>query len=200
MTRRIDAGSMLRSARTLAGEGSGRGRPPLSDLRRATSTAYYALFHQILRHGAINFLIEASEAEIAEIARWFTHKGVHDGAEMVLAAASPEPLDKLKQTLRPGAMAIRTTNGGVVPDELQRLADAFITLQSLRHSADYDGNYDPVRATTLSHVDMAEDGLEAAWSLWRSRSLKNEDRRRSHDAYRIFLRIALLRSGGLKAR
>lgn len=201
MTRRILAGGMLRTAEKLAGYEAGPGRPPLSDLRRATSTAYYALFHQILRHGAIDFLTEATEEEIADISRWYTHKGVHDAADLVLLAASDRPTALVKREKRQGVMAIRAANGGVVPDELVQLADAFQDLQAARHSADYDGNYDPARAVTLAHVEAAQQGLEAAWQLWRfGQQTRNAARRDKHTSYLIFLRLALLISGGPKAR
>lgn len=61
----------------------------------ATSTAY-ALFHQIVRHRAFDFLPKGSESEIAEIVRWHTHTGTLDAAGLVIDAASTTPLSLLK--------------------------------------------------------------------------------------------------------
>lgn len=202
MTRPIDGSAFLVTASNLAGIGAGRGRPAPSDLRRATSTAYYAVFHQLVRHSASDFLPSGSEDEIAEIAGWYTHTGVLDAAGLVLGAATGKPLPQVKKADRTGVMAIRSAGGGTVPTELVTVADAFQTLQAARHSADYDGNYDPVRAVTVNHVQDADAVLRASRSLWGSggapRSTKT--RKDANAAYRTFLRLALLKSGGPRTR
>lgn len=199
VTRPIYGWPMLATARKLA-VGSGPGRPALCDLRRATSTAYYALFHQLIRHGVLDFLPDPTEDELAQIARWFTHGGLLSASDLVLQAASDRPVEQLKRQDRTSVMAIRSACKQQVPVELIQIADAFQTLQSARHSADYDGNYDPVRAVTVNHVDDAEQAIECAKYLWLGFWKENERRLHGHFAYQTFLRLALLKSGGPKAR
>lgn len=112
MTRPIYGSRLLKTASHLAGAGAGRGRPALSDLRRATSTAYYAVFHQVVRHSAYDFLPNGSEDDIAEIARWYTHTGVLHGAGLVVTAASSKPLRHIGKGDRAAAMALRVAGSG----------------------------------------------------------------------------------------
>ncbi len=200
MTRPIYASRLVATASKLAGSGSGAGRPALSDLRRATSTAYYALFHQIVRHSAFDFLPSAAESEVAEIARWYTHTGVFTAAALVMDAGSPAPLPGIRKTDRTSVMAIRSAGRNRVAADLITVADAFRTLQQARHSADCDGNYDPVRAVTINHVEDAEAALTATRSLSRAGLSPKANRRSDNAAYRTFLRLSLLKSGGPRSR
>lgn len=200
MTRPIYGSRLLSTARKLAGVGSGAGRPAVSDLRRATSTAYYAVFHQIVRHSALDFLPSATENEVADLTRWYTHTGLIAASELVNDAAGPRALSGVGKNDRTAVMSIRSSAGGSVPRQPVVVADALQTLQAARHSADYDGNYDPVRAVTINHVQDAEAALKATWSLWRAGASPKPKRRSSHEAYRVFLRLALLESGGPKGR
>lgn len=209
MTRPIYGSRLIVTAEKLAGVGAGSGRPASSDLRRATSTAYYALFHQVVRHGAFAYLVDGSEDEIAEIARWFTHTGILDASRLVLEADSVKPLQQMKRGDRAAVMSIRSaaglggvtwTPGDRLPSQVVVVADAFQTLQEARHSADYDGNYDPVRAVTINHVADADAAIRATWSLWRSDGSPRKNRQHWWPAYRAFLLLALLKSGGPRAR
>lgn len=200
MTRPIYGSRLITTAERLAGVGAGRGRPALSDLRRATSTAYYALFHQLVRHGAFDFLPDGGESEVAEIARWYTHTGLLEAAGLVINAALPLPLASIKKANRTSVMAIRTAAGGTIHPDIVTVADAFQSLQQARHSADYDGNYDPVRAVTINHVQDAEAALKTTWSLWRAGWSKTPSRQSAHATYLTFLRLALLKTGGPRSR
>lgn len=201
MSHPILASSLLRTAERLAGVGAGPGRPALSDLRRATSTAYYALFHQILRHGATDFLHRtATESDVAAVARWYTHGGILKAAELVLRADTPHRLEHVSKGDRTSVLMVRRAGDGVVPPRLVEVADTFGNLQRLRHEADYDGSYDPVRAATLSHVQSASHALAATRHLWRSGWVDDERRHPEHRCYVAFLRLALLASGGPRSR
>lgn len=193
MARPIVASSMLKTAYKLAGQQAGPGRPALSDLRRATSTAYYALFHQLTRHAARAAFPGIGEVEIAQVARWHTHKGVHEASRLVIAAAGSKPSQRAGiDVLRPG--------GQGPPVELQRVAQAFVDLQDARHTADYSHDYDPVRYVTLRHVEMADQALKRTWSMWRASASTKPARLELHHAYRRFLQLASLESGGPKNR
>lgn len=198
MTSRITAQPLLRTAQTLAGIEAGRGRPRFSDLRRATSTAYYAVFHQLLRHGALDFLPSGGESEWAEVARWFTHSGLRRSANWVALACEPrkEPPKDDKSPV----MILRTCWDRNPPSELLFVADTFSSLQDARHQADYDGNYDPTKQVTINHVDDAEAALKSMDRLWRAGHSKQSARRAAHKSYLTFLRLALLASGGPRRR
>lgn len=200
MTRPILASGLLKTAFSLAGSGAGAGRPALADLRRATSTAYYALFHQVVRHGAFAFLPNGSEDEIAHIARWFTHTGILDAAGLVLEAEGSRSLEQIRKADRAAVMAIRSSSGGEVPSQLVLVADAFQSLQEARHRADYDGNYDPVRLVAMNHVQEADAAVRATWQMWSSDGTNRADRRHWWPTYECFLKLALLKSGGPRGR
>lgn len=200
-TRPIYGSSLIRTAESLAGIGAGRGRPALSDLRRATSTAYYALFHQLIRHGAFDFLPEASENEAADIARWFSHTGVLSAAGLVLDAASQKQTVHFKKSDRAAIASLRAVGPGSRPRPyLIGVADAFQSLHEARTSADYDGNYDPVRAVTINHIQDAKAALEWARLMWKGQSQPRAWGQGIDPDYRTFLRFALLKSGGPRGR
>lgn len=197
MSSPIWASDMLRTAEKLAGKGAGQGRPALCDLRRATSTAYYALFHQMTRHGALIAFPSLEEDEISAVARWYTHTGVRKAATWVTLAqhASTPPREA-----REAVKLLRTTAGTIPPAQLLLVADSFIELQNARHDADYSHEYDPVRYTTLDHVATADSAVRATWSMWRAQWSPKENRQALHDLYSKFLSLALLASGGPKSR
>lgn len=59
-------------------------------------------------------------------------------------------------------MALRSAAGHQpIHQDLVIIADSFGTLQAARHDADYNGNYDPVRASAMNHIDDAEAALKA---------------------------------------
>lgn len=208
MTRPIRSRGLLKTARRLADQ-DGPGRPPLSDLRRATSTAYYALFHAISQDGARDFFLQSNpdgsviyprDKEVAEVARWYSHTGILKASRAVTTAASSKKLDQIGKQDQPSVNVLRRSGGRGVPPQLLLVADAFQSLQDARHSADYDGNYDPVRWVTISFIDDAEEAVKATESLWRARSSPKSHARERHNSYLLFLRLALLFSGPPKTR
>lgn len=197
MTRPILASGLLLTAERLAGANAGAGRPALADLRRATSTAYYALFHQVVTHASKDFLPDGTDSEIADVARWFTHTGVYSAAGVVLAGArTAQP----RRDLVTPVQSLRSACGGTVSHDLLVVADAFKSLQDARHDADYNGNYDPSRAVTLAHVQEASLAVRKTWALWSARTSPRKNRQALHAGHATFLRLSLLYSGGPKAR
>jgi hypothetical protein len=122
-------------------------RPKQASLRRAISTAYYALFHLLVR--------EATAALVSDPGLRSLVPRAFDHAEM-------------KRACRPFAAGDLTAHlkqiTPVVPAELRAVAEAFIDLQQGRHEADYNV------ATTFRRVDVL--GLvqraEAAFRSWQS--------------------------------
>src|SRR5947209_19994951 len=93
------------------------------DLRRAVSTAYYALFH-LLVHEATTRLVTVVTLR-PRVARSFDHnvmrKVCQDYAKLV-----------------PNAAGQFVLGGQVVPLGIKTIATEFSTLQEARHRADYD--------------------------------------------------------------
>ena len=111
--------------------------PKQASLRRAVSTAYYALFHLLIDEAVSKWAIERQRSILA---RTFEHgkmKGICDGV-----------LKSVK-------------SGGTVPPELNTVAHNFIQLQQHRHIADYDNSKQWSRTETLNVLTLATDAFNA---------------------------------------
>lgn len=93
------------------------GKPTQAHLRRATSTAYYALFHTLCRTCA-DLLIGANKAKRSRGA-W---RQVYRALEHKFS----------KQACRNKKII------SLFPDAIQDFADTYVTMQTKRHEADYD--------------------------------------------------------------
>ncbi|CAN5564509.1 hypothetical protein BH10PLA2_BH10PLA2_39160 [soil metagenome] len=98
--------------------------PVESELRRAVSTAYYALFHLLIHEGTARLVAKANLR--SRVARTFEHK--------FMSAVCKEF----------GALLPNTTgqyihgSGTVIPAGVITIAAEFVTLQDARLSVDYD--------------------------------------------------------------
>lgn len=126
---------------------AGVGRPRQADLRRAISTAYYALFHLLTRDGA-------------------KHVATHPGLRLLLARAynhgeMKQVSDQFARNKLPANL--RQLVLGVSPD-LLAVAETFVALQEARHQADYDTRpnrgFNRIAARVLVH--QAREAF-AAW-------------------------------------
>ena len=99
------------------------GKPKQASLRRAVSTAYYALFHLLIDESVS---ARAVERQRSVLARTFDHGKMKSVCESTLKTA---------------------TGGGRTPPELVTVAQNFIRLQDWRHAADYNN------AMHWSHTD-----------------------------------------------
>ena len=111
--------------------------PKQASLRRAVSTAYYALFHLLIDEAVSKWAIERQRSILA---RTFEHgrmKGICDGV-----------LKSVK-------------SGGSVPPELNTVAHNFIQLQQHRHTADYDNSKQWSRTEVLNVLTLATDAFYA---------------------------------------
>jgi hypothetical protein len=124
-------------------------QPPPSDaqLRRAVSTAYYALFHHILRAAALRFMGPGQEATAgyAILYRGFDHRRMKEICE------------GLQPSTMKGKYAyhLRRT---AVSQNMRDFAGTFPELQDARHHADYD----PVAVFLPSDVASLVDETEVA--------------------------------------
>ena len=119
--------------RSLANDLATQGSPSASHavpLRRAVSTAYYALFHAILRRAADDFVgsDRRHSASYALVYRSFAHQRMKDVCEGINKA-------RLKSAYQDHLKRV------TVGDPMRFMATAFIELQEARHGADYDPQF-----------------------------------------------------------
>jgi hypothetical protein len=120
-----------------------------ANVRRAVSSAYYALFHLLVRDAVMNWKYADHRSRLA---RTFDHKRMKDASTAILkeignarnlesADSNPEQVFRLK---------------------LSTVAQAFVDLQQARHKTDYDiaEPFQPLDAA----VDVAQAGL--AFRTW----------------------------------
>jgi uncharacterized protein (UPF0332 family) len=117
---------------------------PITDgtLRRAVSTAYYALFHKVLRTGALHFMGGVGTHQSGGfklLYRGFNHGQMKKVCiELDKAALSPPYQVKLGRTrISPG---------------MRDFATAFVQLQEARHRADYDPSPTPFSISNTSDL------------------------------------------------
>jgi len=91
---------LLRLARGTAGQGAGRGQQRTANLRRATSDAYYALFHATALAVAAATLPNASAAEQHACSRYVSHTAVKKVSEWVSGASPPLHVQTVVNRLR----------------------------------------------------------------------------------------------------
>lgn len=126
-------------------------RPRQASLRRAISTAYYALFHLLIEE-ATGALVARPELR-ARFARAFEH-GEMRGASA--AFANPQP-----------ARLMTLTGGAAVPQGVQDVAAAFVELQEARHEADYNVDRTFTRLDSTNLVAQAARAF-VTWGTIRS--------------------------------
>ena len=133
---------LISIARHLAGGGVGgsRGRPRQTDLCRAVSAAYYAMFHTLARCGA-DLLAGATRAMRNEPAWEQTYRALEHGHAR-------------NQCRNQSAMAQFTL-------ETQRFGRHFVAMQRHRHYADYAPVTDFNRSVVMALVDETERVIAA---------------------------------------
>jgi hypothetical protein len=120
--------------------------PNQVSLRRAVSTAYYALFHLLIEDAALRWQ-GSSEAQM-RIQRAFAHRSMKDISERFRGPTCRGWQGRPRQ----------------VPAALQQVAGTFVDLQEKRHTADYD-NSEQWSATEVSALLNAD---RSAFQHWQS--------------------------------
>jgi uncharacterized protein (UPF0332 family) len=123
-------------------------KPRQADLRRAVSTAYYALFHALAKNGAdliVGVGPDRPDKAWAHAYRALEHGVAKTACEQVRNLGFPTPI--------------------------KSCADTFVELQRARHDADYDPKHRVLRAEALSWVTRAEQAIKDL------RSAARKDRR-----------------------
>src|SRR5580698_4496789 len=115
-----------------------------ASFRRSVSTAYYALFHLLIKEAAQRW-DGSAEARLG-LERAFKHNNMREISEAVSK----------------GSWKSWRTPQLFVPPELKQLADAFIGLQEARHVADYDNT----RIWTSTEVESRLTQARTAFRNW----------------------------------
>jgi uncharacterized protein (UPF0332 family) len=116
-------------------------RPKQASLRRAVSTAYYAIFHLLIHEAVTNW---RRRGERNLLSRMFEH-GV-----MKKACAK-----KCKELENKADVGLRN---------LYFVADTFVQMQQHRHIADYDNDTKWTRVDAMNQVNAVADAFET----WKS--------------------------------
>lgn len=111
-------------------------KPKQADLKRAVSTAYYALFHTIARDAAD--LLVGAGANKAGRAWTQTYRALEHG----FAKSACQQVRNLG-----------------FPPAIIACADAFVALQEARHNADYDPDHRVTRAQALNNIAQAKSAV-----------------------------------------
>ena len=147
---------LLRQARQLATHEPRR--PRQASLRRATSAAYYALFHLLINEATTRLVSGRDRQRLRQVlGRAFSHYEMRSVAK---SFASGGVAPRLQFAM----------HGEPVQRELRKVATAFVDLQAARHEADYDTARRFTREESLGLVEQAETAFEN-WRLVR-RSLQ----------------------------
>ncbi len=143
-------GDLLDQARHLANRE--RTRPKQASLRRAVSTAYYALFHLLIAEAALNW----KHAEHRnQLSRQFQHVTMKQ-ASTEQAKASAQELNR--KDLTPPARYIAM--------HLKAIATTFVSLQDQRHKADYDNSTKWTRTDVVALVAEVAEAFRC-WTVIR---------------------------------
>src|SRR6266496_5682267 len=110
------------------------GAPVEADLRRAVSTAYYALFHLLVHESTMRLIAVAGMR--SRVGRAFDH-----GVMKTVCK------DYTSLTVNPA--------GQPVPQQIRDIASAFVELQEARHRADYN------TAMTLTYTQTDTEVIRA---------------------------------------
>jgi uncharacterized protein (UPF0332 family) len=125
-----------------------------AELRRAVSTAYYALFHTVLKTAADRLVGDTQQATGAYslVYRGFDHLHMKKGCEEL---RKPNLSGSVQKALK------RST----VSSDTREFATAFIDLQVNRHFADYDPTEPFTQIDVQSQVDATENAMQKFASI-----------------------------------
>jgi hypothetical protein len=129
-------------------------RPKQASLRRAISSAYYALFHLLIREATNAHVSDARLREL--VPRAFDHGEMKQACRPFAAGALPDHL--------------KAVTDATVPDDLRTVAEVFAQLQQSRHEADYNVAREFNRPDVLGYVARVRGAFEA-WARVREQQI-----------------------------
>lgn len=140
---------LLRQADELGYRQAGPGQPRNSNLRRAVSAAYYALFHAIGWTIAGQLLPAGSLEERAGLTRSVDHGALRNVCAWIAKGESPpQHVADLVNAVRADTLMVD-------------VAEAFLELREKRHAADYDHLTDFSKEAVLNLVDSARSAVKS---------------------------------------
>jgi hypothetical protein len=130
-----------------------------ANLRRAVSTAYYALFHLLVRATVKNWNEPLHQARIARI---FEHERMKKVSGATIKSMGT-------------AIDLGDSNSieGTIRTELTKVAQSFIILQQARHDADYNLEKPLDPADAMAQVNRAHSAF-ISWELIRNSEVAKE--------------------------
>lgn len=129
---------LIGTARLLVNSGSA-GKPKQSDLRRAISTAYYAMFHTLAKCCADLLVGSTSSRRSPEAWRQVYRSLDHSHAKE--CCSRPQMMSKF-------------------PTVIQDFANTFAGMQEKRHKADYDPNEKFFKSAVLIDINLTESHID----------------------------------------
>ena len=152
----IEPDHLLAQARELLARG--QGKPRQTDLRRATSDAYYAVFHALTDSSARVLVSGKRDGIRLAIRRQYGHSKMRLACR--LFASGNKPADLL------------TALGGLpISPDIRTIARNFAALQYMRHKVDYDHTAVFTKPEVVAAVDLAADTLALTGDLRPQRRL-----------------------------
>lgn len=144
----IDPAKLVNAARDFADHSPGAGRPRPILLRRAVSTAYYALFHRLSRDAATHLLPNGAPEDQLRLARTFGHHGLKKTCGQIAG--------------RQGGIHphVKTLVASLKSTGIADVAASFCDLQEARHAADYDHLAPISKPAAMAHVEDAKKAIE----------------------------------------
>ena len=127
-------------------------RPVQANLRRAISSAYYAVFHLFSAEVAAQIVSSGPSGLRGRTQRALNHNSMYKAAESFSQSGT-----------RPRNLPADINLPGPVSAELTSIAKGFKQLQDERHAADYDVGRSFDRIEVLALVETAED-IFADWN------------------------------------
>jgi hypothetical protein len=132
-------------------------RPKQANLRRAISTAYYALFHELVTDGAARVSRAGRNgAAWSLVTRKFEHATMDRVSKAIVAGTA----DWVRQASLHSAR------------DVVAVADAFVSLQGERHAADYDLGVSFTRVRALEAIEKTNQAFDA-WARARKTEAAN---------------------------
>jgi len=144
----IDPQKLIEAGRDFAEQTRGKGRPRPIWLRRAVSSAYYALFHRLCRDAAEHLLPKGTEQQKLKLARAFGHGDIRKTCARISGREGG------------GNQHIRPLLEGLQGTDIEDVAASLVDLQEARHRADYDHLADFSKAVALAHLEDAEKAIQ----------------------------------------
>jgi hypothetical protein len=146
----IDPKHLLDLARRMVGPAPGS---PEAELRRGISTAYYALFHLLIKEAMSNFVSDV--AFRTKVGRAFQHGAMRN----VCDKYNPKPDKKTGEYIAQEGQGFPSQ---VIAPDVRLIAATFVALHEARETADYDD------AATVQHTEAlaAVQQVEQAFQAW----------------------------------